>query len=152
MWIRVASPPVCRQSWMKLSTSWMTATYLLPERTVIPHSSPNRSELERFSVYYFHDSTPATAMAGGLLFSGCPFKYGKMRSWTQGWTDKYLSMQQNSHHYGWVLLLLHALSRHQYFHEVRMHLTRTNSCCMLLVSKGSSENVWIWFSRLFQRS
>lgn len=41
--IRVASPSVCRWSWKKLSTSWMTATYLLPERTVIPHSSPNRS-------------------------------------------------------------------------------------------------------------
>lgn len=48
MWIRVASPPVCRWSWTKRSTSWMTATYLLPEKTVTPHLSPNRSELESF--------------------------------------------------------------------------------------------------------
>lgn len=50
-WTRVASPPVCRLNSMKLFTSWMTATYLWSRRTVIPHSSPNRSEFQRFSAF-----------------------------------------------------------------------------------------------------
>lgn len=43
--IRVVSARVCRLSWMKLYGFLMTATYLWPERTITPPSSPNKLEI-----------------------------------------------------------------------------------------------------------